>query len=62
MRNIFKRRRPEPAPAPTPISHSDLNVAHAHGLTLERWDALPAMVKADLRERVVYADSFGVAK
>lgn len=52
----FRRTRPEPAPII--ISRTDLAVASAHNLSAAEWDALPAVVKADLREQVTYADGF----
>jgi hypothetical protein len=60
VRNIFKRRRPEPAPVK--YSHADIITAYLNGLTLDAWDALPALVKKDLRESVAHAQRFGVSK
>jgi hypothetical protein len=56
MIRIFKRRRPEPTTHTA--STSDRLTAALHGKTPEQWDALPALVKADLRENIVHADRF----
>ncbi len=55
MTRWFRRRRP--APAPDNVSREDITVAFLNRLSLAEWDALPALVKADLRENVAYAGS-----
>lgn len=58
MRNIFKRRRPEPEPVK--VSHADIITAYLNGLNLAEWDALPPLVKADMRENVAAAERYKV--
>jgi hypothetical protein len=55
MRSIFKSRRPAPQPAPAKPSDEDIMVAFLNGLNLAEWNALPAIVKVDLRENVAHA-------
>jgi hypothetical protein len=54
MRNIFKPRRPAHRAELAPIAIQDLLVARW-------WEKLPAPVKVDKREQVVWAQ-FGVTK
>lgn len=57
MRNIFKRRRPEPAPVKDndKATGEDVMVAFLNGLTMAEWNAMPAIVKVDLRESIAHA-------
>jgi hypothetical protein len=57
MIRIFKRRRPEPEP-PIQISTADRLIAAHWGYTPEQWAVLPAMVRQDKRESLVWADGF----
>ena len=54
----FRRRRPAQSPALVQISLEDLLVARWWGYTIDQWNALPALVKADKREQIVYAQRF----
>ncbi|HEY8702273.1 MAG TPA: hypothetical protein VIM08_15135 [Arthrobacter sp.] len=51
----FKRRRPTHRAAPPKPSGEDITVAFLNGLSLAEWDALPVLVKKDLRENVAWA-------
>ena len=56
MRNIFKRRRPathRATPAPI-LAPADQIIAAYHRLSAEQFTALPALVKADLRESIAW--------
>lgn len=56
----FRRKRPAPPvnEVLAQISLSDLLVARWWGLSIDEWNALPAIVRADKREQVVYAQRF----
>lgn len=55
MIRIFKRRRPTHRAELVKLGIQDLLVARWWGYTPEQWDKLPALVKVDKREQVVYA-------
>lgn len=53
----FRRKRPAPPTNPilVGISRADLLVASYNNYTPDQWSRLPELVKADLREQIVYA-------
>jgi len=61
MIRLFKRRRPAHRAELAPITIQDLLVARWWGYTPDEWEKLPAIVKVDKREPVVYAQ-FEVTK